>query len=196
MELLYILVGVILIIIAMIIGAYNKLIALKEAVFTDEKQISIQLDERSKVFDSLINTVKKYMSHEEGVLAKVVELREKAKGVILGSDQSKEIENELSEIVASGKLSSGINITMEAYPDLKASSNLLQLQETIVSIEAKLAGAKKAFNMSIEDYNTYAESAFGAIVCSMFKHLKYKFERWSLSAESIVEAEKKVVDFD
>lgn len=183
------------IVVLMFIMGYNKLVRLKEAVYTDQRQIEIQLDERSKVFDSLVNVVKKYMSHEENVLTKIVELRTKSKTLDHNSKEFKETEEELSEIVNSGRLSQGLNVTMEAYPDLKANTNMLQLQESIVSIESKLANAKKAFNLSIEDYNSYAEGVPGVFICKMFSHLKISFTRWNLSAEKIKEHEEKVVQF-
>jgi LemA protein len=178
--------------------SYNKIISLKEAVFTDEKAIGIQLDERNKLFDSLINSVKKYMEHEKGVFADIVRLRNQAKQTSASSSNgiSQEDEEQLSQIVSSGALSSGINMTMEAYPDLKSSNNMMQLQEAIESIERKLANSKKAFNMSIEDYNGTVQSIPALFVVKMFpKQLKYDFKRWALSKENIKTAEERVVEF-
>lgn len=103
----------------------------------------------------------------------------------------------MSKIVSSGALSSGINIAVEAYPELKSATNMLQLQESIENIERKLANSKKAFNMSIEDYNTVSQGIPGVFVVSLFKkQLKFDFVRWELSKEKIEKSEERVVSFD
>jgi len=197
MELGYVILGLVLFIAFVVFSGYNKLVGFKEAVFTDEKNITVQLDERNKLFDSLINTVKKYMDHESGTFAEIVKLREQSKaGNVNAEGASHEAQEQLSEIIASGKLSGGISMTMEAYPELKSSNNMLQLQESIENIERKLANSKKAFNMSIEDYNTYAEGLPGLWIVGFFPNLKHSFTRWSLSEEKVKASEEKIVSFD
>jgi len=190
---MWIILGIVVFVALYFVMAYNKVIGLKEAVYTDEKAIGIQLDERDKLFDSLIATVNKYMDHEKGVFAEIVKLRQGKKS----GEIDVESEEKLSEIVNSGALSKGIDITMEAYPELKSSQNMLQLQESIENIERKLANAKKAYNMSIEDYNSTAQSVPTLFVVNMFpKQLKFDFKRWELSAEKIEKAEERRVSFD
>jgi LemA protein len=194
-----ILIGLIIVTVVVFISQFNGLIALKEAVFTDEKGIGIQLDERNKLFDSLINTVNKYMDHEKGTFAEIVKLRNIAKSNSLSASTDSSThaaEEELSTLIASGAISSGINMTMEAYPELKSSNNMLQLQESIENIERKLANSKKAFNSSIEDYNSKAESIPGVFIVALFPSmLKFTFIRWELSSEKIQQAEEKIVSF-
>jgi len=188
-----ILLGIITALVIYMVMSYNGVISLKEAVFTDEKAIGIQLDERNKLFDSLISTVKKYMNHEKGVFAEIVKLRQNSSN----GKVNKKSEEELSQLISSGELSKGINITMEAYPELKSSKNMLQLQESIENIERKLANSKKAFNMSIEDYNSKTQSVPTVFVVNWFpKQLKFDFERWELSKEKIEAAEERTVNFD
>ncbi len=190
-----ILLGLIVVVVLVVVVWYNKLIGLKEAVFTDEKGIGIQLDERNKLFDSLINSVKKYMDHEKGTFAEIVKLRSQANQTTgVATDATAQAAQEaLSKIVSSG----AINIAVEAYPELKSATNMLQLQESIENIERKLANSKKAFNMSIEDYNTTAEGIPGVLVVSLFKkQLSFDFVRWELSKEKIEKAEERVVSFD
>ncbi len=195
----WVILGIIVFALYIVYSGYNKLVSSKEAVATDEKNITVQLDERNKLFDSLINTVKKYMDHEKGTFAEIVKLREKSRAAPGGANDNEaahKAEEQLSEIIASGKLSGGISMTMEAYPDLKSSNNMLQLQESIENIERKLANAKKAFNMSIEDYNVYAEGIPGIWIIKMFPNLQHTFIRWSLSEEKVKASEEKIVDFD
>ncbi len=190
---LFIVLGIIAVLIIWLIMGYNKFIAQIEAVTNSEKEISVQLDRRGKVFDSLISTVKKYMEHEEGVLAKVTELRSQTQS----SDPkvAEQAQNELSNIVASGELSKGLNITMEAYPDLKASNNMMQLQEEIVSTENKLNFAKKAFNNNVENYNKMRKSFPSLIIPKVISSVDKEFEYWSLSEEDVKAQEEKRVEF-
>lgn len=178
------------------IMTYNKFISMIEAVINSKKEISVQLDRRGKVFDSLISTVKRYMDHEEGVLKRVTELRNIAKqGNALEDSDVAKAENELSKIVSSDQLTSSLNLTMEAYPELKADQTMQNLQEEIVSTENKLSFAKKAFNNAIESYNVKLKSIPDLIVPAIASGLKKDFEYWSLSEEEETQAENRRVEF-
>ncbi|WP_367607908.1 LemA family protein [Legionella sp. W05-934-2] len=174
------------------IGIYNKLIAMIEAVNNNQRQIDIQLDRRFKVFQSLIETVKKYMDYEKTTLKDVVELRNKAQAAKAeGNDKDRiAAENEIS------KIASNINLVFEQYPDLKASQNALQLQEEIVNTENKLSYAKQAYNDSIERYNATKKSFFETMVVNIFSSaLNKEFQYWSLTEEKVQEAEDYRVKF-
>src|SRR5579871_262574 len=127
---------------------YNKLIAQIETVRNNQKQIDIQLDRRFKVFESLINVVKKYMDYEQTTLKDVVALRNQAQTAKANGDEAGRIEaeNKISTIA------SNLNVVFERYPDLKANQNCMQLQEEIVNTENKLAYSKQAYNDAIERY--------------------------------------------
>src|SRR3990167_6627626 len=129
---------------AIVVMMYNKLIDYIEAVKNNEKQIDIQLDRRYKVFESLIEVVKKYMNYEQSTLKDIVALRSQAQAAKVSGDTTARMgaENKISGILG------GMNVVFEQYPDLKANQNALQLQEEIVSTENKLAYAKQAFNDS------------------------------------------------
>jgi len=184
------------------VSIFNKIINQKEEVRNGETQISIQLDRRGKIFDSLINTVKKVMDYEKNTLMEVIELREKAKTLKdfnqneTASKELKEVEDQISKIVTSGELTSSLNLTMEAYPELKANENMLQLQEEIVSTENKLSFAKQAYNDSIERYKATIQSVPDVFLVNMFeKQLKEDFEYWNISEEKVQEAEDRKVEF-
>lgn len=178
------------------ISGYNKFIRLIEAVKNSQKEIGVQLDRRGKVFDSLIAAVKQYMSHENNVLTKVTELRQQTTNPNLSDAEKTAAENELSKIVNSGSLKSSISLTMEAYPDLKASTNMLQLQEEIVSTENKLNFAKKGYNNNVETYYVTKKSFPNLFLPKMFSGLNQEFEYWSLSEEQVKVEEAKRVSFD
>ncbi|MCD6038662.1 MAG: hypothetical protein K0S27_62 [Gammaproteobacteria bacterium] len=188
-------ISIIILIIAIAIGAfvvltYNRLIQLIEAIRNNQKQIDIQLDRRFKVFESLINVVKKYMDYEQTTLKDVVTLRNQAQ-------QAKTSGNELSRIAAENKISdiaSHINLVFEQYPQLKANENCVQLQEEIVNTENKLAYAKQSFNDSIEMYNATKKAFFTTLIVSAFKtKLDFDFQYWQLAEAKIAEQESYTV---
>lgn len=169
-----------------VVITYNNLIALIEAAHNNQKQIDIQLDRRFKVFESLINVVKKYMDYEQTTLKDVVALRQQAQAAKASGDEASRIalENKISSIA------SGINLVFEQYPDLKANQNCLQLQEEIVNTENKLAYSKQAFNDSLETYNATKKSFFASMIVNFFRaKLDENMLYWQLSSDKITEQE-------
>ena len=172
------------------ISIYNKLIRYIEAVNNNEKQIDIQLDRRFKVFQSLIDVVKKYMDYEQTTLKDVVALRQSAQSSRESGDKQGRIDAEN----AISKIASGLNVVLEQYPDLKANQNVLQLQEEIVNTENKLAFAKQAFNDSIERYNAEKKSFIQSIIVSLCQDkLNKDFVYWNLPKDKITEEENYTV---
>lgn len=161
-----------------------------EEVNNNNKQIDIQLDRRFKVFESLIEVVRKYMDYEKTTLKDVVALRNQAQQAAASGNQSQRMDAEN----AISKIASNINLVFEQYPDLKANQNALQLQEEIVNTENKLAYAKQAFNDSIERYNATKKSFFESMVVSAFAaSLNKDFIYWNLPQEKIAEQESYTV---
>lgn len=184
---------ILLIVIGFIIATYNRLIALIEEVKNNQKQIDIQLDRRYKVFESLINVVKKYMDYEKTTLKEVIALRSQAQAAHAQGDEKTRMdaENKISQIAG------GLNFMFEQYPDLKANQNAMQLQEEIVNTENKLAFAKQALNNSIETYNANKKSFFTSMIVSLFKgKLDFDFPYWQLDTKTISERESYTVKFD
>ena len=181
---------VLLAIIGYMVLAYNRLIAQIEAVRNNQKQIDIQLDRRFKVFESLINVVKKYMDYEKTTLKDVVSLRNQAQLAKASGNEAERIaaENKISDIATH------LNLVFEQYPDLKANQNVMQLQEEIVSTENKLAYAKQSFNDSIEIYNADKKSFPTSIIVSLFRgKLDFNFPYWQLSEQKVAEQESYTV---
>jgi len=181
---------VILGVVGFAIMIYNKLIAQIEAVNNNKKQIDIQLDRRFKVFESLIEVVKKYMDYEKTTLKDVVALRAQATKAATDGNTPLQIEaeNKISQIA------SGINLVFENYPDLKANQNAMQLQEEIVNTENKLAYSKQAYNDSIEVYNATKKSFVESMVVSVFQSkLDKDFTYWGLSEDAIKQNESYTV---
>ncbi|ARG98429.1 LemA family protein [Legionella micdadei] len=175
-----------------VVGIFNSLIGLIETINNNKRQIDIQLDRRYKVFESLIETVKKYMDYEQTTLKDVVALRNQAQTAKAAGDEKARMdaENGISQIA------SHLNVVFEQYPDLKANQNVLQLQEEIVNTENKLAYAKQAYNDSVERYEAKKKSFFESIVVNFFRDkLDKAFEYWSLPEEQIKAREDYTVKF-
>ncbi len=172
--------------IAWFVSIYNSLIRLIETVNNNNKEIDVQLDRRFKVFESLIEVVKKYMDYEQTTLKDVIALRGQAqKAAEEGSDtQRMAAEDGIS------KIASNINVVFEQYPQLKADQNALQLQEEIVNTENKLAYAKQAYNDSVEHYNALKKSFIESLIVGMYANkLDKDFAYWSLTADKEKERE-------
>jgi LemA protein len=156
---------VILIILAvlvfLVIGLYNRLVKLRnrrENAFAD---IDVQLKQRLDLIPQLVDAVKAYMKHESSVLTDITNARANAL-------QAKTI-NE--KIAAENQLSSalqGLQVAVEAYPDLKASQNFIQLQEEISDIENKLAAARRFFNSATKELNNAVQTFPSNILAGMF----------------------------
>ena len=130
-----------------IIGAYNGLIALKNQVANAWKQIDVQLKRRHDLIPNLVNTVKGAMDFERSTLEAVISARNKAVSAS-GVAQTAKAEGELTQ--ALGRLFA----LTEAYPDLKATGNVAQLQEELTSTENKIGFARQLYNDTATQYNT------------------------------------------
>lgn len=157
-----IIVTVILVILGiMIISMYNSLVKLRnnrENAFAD---IDVQLKQRHDLIPQLVETVKGYAAHEKDTLERIINARN-------GAINAKTIDD---KIVAENKLSSalsGLKITLEAYPDLKANQNFLQLQEEISDVENKLASVRRYFNSATKELNNAVQTFPSNIIAGIF----------------------------
>ena len=163
-----------------VVGLYNKLIHLIEAANNNLKQIDVQLDRRYKVYESLIEVVKKYMDYEKTTLKDVVALRSQAQKALASGDTAARMNAEDSI----SKIGANLNLVFEQYPDLKADKNALQLQEEVVNTENKLTFAKQSYNDSVEQYAAKRKSLFESFIVGLFpKKLMKKFVYWGISDE-------------
>ena len=140
---------------------YNSLVSRKNQVENAFASIDVYLKKRADQIPSLVNAVKGYMDHEKEVLDQITQLRSDASNSELGSDERVQIENKITD--GMGK----IMIAVEAYPDLKASDNFMNLQRSINEVEEQLAASRRAFNASVTDYNNGVESLPSNIIAGM-----------------------------
>jgi LemA protein len=146
-----IVVGILVLLALWIISLYNGLVRLRNRRQNAFADIDVQLRQRHDLVPQLVDTVKGYASHEKELLQKITEARSAAMNATT-IDGKIVAEQQLSTALA------GLKVQMEAYPDLKANQNFLQLQEELSDIENKLAASRRFFNGATTEYNNAVES--------------------------------------
>ncbi len=157
-----ILVGVVVLLVLFAIGQYNGLVRLRNRVENAWAQIDVQLKRRYDLIPNLVETVKGYATHESETLEAVIQARNMAVSASGPAEQAK------SENMLSGALKSLFAVS-EAYPDLKANQNFLELQEELTGTEGRIAFARQAYNDSVLKYNTAIEQFPGLVFANMFR---------------------------
>lgn len=145
------------------IGIYNNLIKRRNWVDEAFSQIDVQLQRRNDLIPNVVNTVKGYAAHESETLEAVVEARRQM--VNLPADASPEQVNAMSNQLT-GALSRLLAVA-EQYPDLKANTNFLQLQQTLETLEQQIATSRQLYNSSATQYNTTIQSVPNNIVAGV-----------------------------
>lgn len=163
---------IILIIIAAVvvwlIAAYNGFIRLITRAQEAWADIEVQLKRRYDLIPNLVNTVKGYASHEQGVFQKVTEARANAIGAGTMAEHAQ------AENMLTGALKS-IFAVAEAYPDLKANQNFLELQRELSDTENKIQAARRFFNTNVRDLNIKIDSFPSNLVARLFNFAKKEF---------------------
>ena len=166
-----IIVGIIVLLGIIFASMYNSLVRLRnnrENAFAD---IDVQLKQRHDLIPQLVDTVKGYAAHEKDTLERVIQARN---GAVSAKtiDEKIAAENQLSSAL------SGLKITLEAYPDLKANQNFLQLQEEVSDVENKLAAVRRYFNSATKEYNNAVQTFPSNIIAGMAGFRRESCSTW------------------
>ena len=156
-----IVVGILFLIVIWLVSLYNGLVRLRnrrQNAFADN---DVQLRQRHDLVPQLVETVKGYAGHEKEVFTKITEARSAAMNATT-IDGKIVAEQQLTSALA------GLKVQVEAYPDLKANQNFLQLQEELSDIENKLAASRRFFNAATTEYNNSVESFPGNLIAKNF----------------------------
>ena len=146
-----VIIGLIVVIVIWLVGLYNKLVRYRnnrENAFAD---IDVQLRQRNDLIPQLVSTVKGYATHERELLESIT----KARSAVMDASS---INDKMQADTQLTSALQGLRVQIEAYPDLKANTNFLQLQGEISDIENKLAAARRYFNSATKELNTSIES--------------------------------------
>ena len=164
-----IVVGVLLVlVIGFVIATYNGLVTLRNRVEEAWSDITVQLKRRTDLIPNLVNSVKGYATHEKEVFEKVTEARSAimdAKGVAETAQAENMLEGALKSLFA----------VAEAYPDLKANQNFLQLQQELVDTEDKIQASRRFYNGGVRDLNTKIQTFPANIIAGMFSFQAKEF---------------------
>jgi LemA protein len=154
-------IGIIVVVVLWAIFVYNGLVAMRQRVDQSFADIDVQLKQRHDLIPNLVETVKGYAAHERGTLEAVVQARNAAM-TAQGTAQIAATENQLT-----GALRQLFALS-EAYPDLKANQNFMQLQAELTDIENKIAASRRFFNNAVQEYNTGIQQFPAALFAGSF----------------------------
>lgn len=173
---------VVVLLVIYVISIYNKLVNSKNKVENQWSQIDVQLKRRADLIPNLVETVKGYAKHEEGTLTKVIEIRNKAVNASTVNEKV-EANNELT-----GALSKLMAVA-EDYPDLKANTNFVSLQNDLKDTEDKISYARQFYNDSAMNFNNLVECFPSNIIASMFGFKKFEFFKVEETAKEVPKVE-------
>lgn len=150
-------------IVIIVIGIYNNLVRKKNEVDNAFGGMDVQLKKRYDLIPNLVETVKQYAGHEKELLGKVTELRSKALSGNLNNDEKVDVDNQISSGL------SGIMVSVENYPELKANENFLNLQRTLNEVESQISASRRTYNAVITDFNNAIETFPSSIIAGYMK---------------------------
>ena len=153
--------GIVVILVIWLVYIYNNLVALRNNRENAFANIDVQLKQRYDLIPQLVETVKGYANHEKGLLESVAKARTAAMSATTINDKI-EAENALSSAL------SGLKVQLEAYPDLKANQNFMQLQSEIADVENKLAATRRFFNSATKELNNGVQTFPAVLFAGLF----------------------------
>lgn len=159
---------IVLAVVFVVIVIYNKLVRLRTTVKSSWSDIDVHLKKRYDLVPNLVETVKGYATHEKTVFEKVTEARSSAMKASSPADKAK-AENMFSETLKS------LFAVAEAYPELKANANFMQLQSQLMELENNIEYARRYYNAVVRDYNILTETFPSNIIAAQFRFVKEEF---------------------
>lgn len=169
---LLVVVALLLILVFAIVGIYNRLVTLRNRFKNAFAQIDVQLKRRYDLIPNLVETAKGYMKHERETLEAVIQARNMASAASQKAAAHPEDPNAIKGLIGAEATLTGtlgrLFALSEAYPDLKANQNMMQLTEELTSTENKIAFARQAYNDSVMTYNTARETFPNNVVAGAF----------------------------
>jgi len=168
MSALWVILGIIVLLVFVIIGIYNRLVALRQTCNQAWSDIEVQLKQRQDLIPNIVNVVKGYAKHEKETFEEVIKARNAAASA-----------NTVGETAAAegmlGMAMGKLFALAEAYPELKANDNFLQLQDELSDVENKIAAARRFYNNATQEYNTAREQFPANMIAGPFNFNEREF---------------------
>ena len=168
--------GLIIGAIVWLVAIYNRLVTLKNRFKNAFSQIEVQLRRRYDLIPNLVETAKAYLSHERETLEAVIAARNQAVDGLTRAASDPADSAAMEGLAGAERMLSGalgkLQVVVEAYPDLKANQNMMQVSEELSSTENRVAFARQAFNDAVTAYNSYRQSFPPIAVAARFGHPK------------------------
>jgi LemA protein len=169
-----VLLGVIIVVAVWAISIYNRLVSLKNRYVNAFAQIEVQLKRRYDLIPNLVETAKGYLTHERGTLEAVIAARNQASAGLASAARDPSDARAMEQLGSAEGVLTGalgrLNMVMEAYPDLKANQNMMQLSEELTSTENRVSFARQSYNDQVMAYNTYKQTFPPVLLAGAFGH--------------------------
>ena len=160
------------------VKSYNGLVTLKQEVTQKESDIQPTLPRRADLIPNLVNTVKGYASHEESIMKEVSD----ARAALVGAN------NTGDQLAANEQMTSALNRLLaiaENYPDLKANTNFIQLQDELSGTENRITQARRAYNDAVKTYNTKIQRFPTSLIAGIFNFEAFDYFQANEGAQEV-----------
>lgn len=160
------------------VKSYNGLVTLKQEVTQKESDIQTTLQRRADLIPNLVNTVKSYASHEESIMKEVSD----ARAALVGAN------NTGDQLAANEQMTSALNRLLaiaENYPDLKANTNFIQLQDELSGTENRITQARRAYNDAVKTYNTKIQRFPTSLIAGIFNFEAFDYFQANEGAQEV-----------
>ena len=160
------------------VKSYNGLVTLKQEVTQKESDIQTTLQRRADLIPNLVNTVKGYASHEESIMKEVSD----ARAALVGAN------NTGDQLAANEQMTSALNRLLaiaENYPDLKANTNFIQLQDELSGTENRITQARRAYNVAVKTYNTKIQRFPTSLIAGIFNFEAFDYFQANEGAQEV-----------
>uniref|UniRef100_UPI003FEE9A0C LemA family protein n=1 Tax=Candidatus Fimivicinus sp. TaxID=3056640 RepID=UPI003FEE9A0C len=160
------------------VSSYNGLVTLRQGVAQKDSDIQTTLQRRADLIPNLVNTVKGYAAHEESIMKEVSD----ARAALVGAKDTG------AQLAANDRMTSALNRLLaiaENYPDLKANTNFIQLQDELAGTENRITQARRAYNDAVKTYNTKIQRFPTSLIAGIFNFDAFEYFQANENAQEV-----------
>lgn len=160
------------------VSSYNGLVTLRQGVAQKDSDIQTTLQRRADLIPNMVNTVKGYAAHEESIMKEVSD----ARAALVGAKDTG------AQLAANDRMTSALNRLLaiaENYPDLKANTNFIQLQDELAGTENRITQARRAYNDAVKTYNTKIQRFPTSLIAGIFNFDAFEYFQANENAQEV-----------